>query len=394
VKTFLASAALYLSLITSWAAAAEFGHYRSLLLSGNLAQLEAEQQRINQGFVAGETSWWEYYQAFDGLWFEKDFDTDTHSAVAAVVAEWESKQSLSPYELLNLGVFYYEKGRHARGGKWANETRQQQMERMWQHYQRADKYLRGAIDRDSTLIQAYRTLINIYKNLPSAKAEPLVQAYVAKALEQRGDNYIIWHVVLHSQKPRWGGSYAQMTDTLSEIAALFADNSADLDMLNGMIAADQADMLIRKKRFDEAASLIESHEESGYPQLYVEKIQLARERKDYGGCRETAEYVLRYYPYDYYAMKSLGICSKALNDWHTARDAFYHYAQYKGRAAWQLYSLGKAYLQLHDYEKAYPLLKASIVYDPEYRKYAAKMIARIEQEHPDKTRMTLTDLGL
>ena len=51
-------------------------------------------------------------------------------------------------------------------------------------------------------------------------------------------------------------------------------------------------------------------------------------------------------------------------------------------------------MQLHDYEKAYPLLKASIVYDPEYSNYAGKMVARIEQEHPDKTFMTLEYLGL
>ena len=58
MKTFLAGIALYLSLVSFGAVAAEFGHYRSLLLTGNLAQLEAEQRSINQGFVAGETPWW------------------------------------------------------------------------------------------------------------------------------------------------------------------------------------------------------------------------------------------------------------------------------------------------------------------------------------------------
>ena len=387
-------AALILLFIStgSWSSTtAEFGHYRNLLLSGKTDQLEKEQKKINDGYIQKHVSWSEFYPAFDSLWYERDFKEGTLQEPISIL---ENNINKTGYTYLNLGVYYYEKGRKTRGGKWLNETPQNNLDRMWKYYQVSEGYLKKALEVDLSLVQAYRTLMNIYTNLAEERGEPLIRAYLAKALDVRSDNYVIGHVVLHSQKPRWGGSYAQMNMFMGEIESHFKENKADYGMLKGVIPADQADILLRNKRLNDASEIIGNNEITGYPLLYLEKMELSNTQKDYSTCIEAAEYVLRYYPYEVPALKSLGTCSEKMNAWEKSKNAFYKYTQIKGNAAWQLFYLGKAHMNLHQYDKAYPLLKESVSLKADYIKYAGKMIDYIEKAHPNMTKLSLSDVGL
>ena len=87
-------------------------------------------------------------------------------------------------------------------------------------------------------------------------------------------------------------------------------------------------------------------------------------------------------------------CSDKLENWAEAKDAYYKYTTIKGRGAWQLYYLGKSYMHLQEYDKAYALFKASEVLKPKYKKYTKKYVSYIEREFPNMTHTTLDEFGL
>ncbi len=370
---------------------ADFGHYRKLLLSGQFSALEKEQHRINEGYVSGRVTWSEFYPAFDTLWFSRDIEG---GLIEANLNKWRRQQPSSAYALLNSGNYYYARGFEKRGGKWVSETPGKNIDNMWRDFSVASDYLTKALKMKPNLIQGYRTLINIKNHSSGVGHTEQIKTIVNISIQYKKNDYVLWHAFLHTQKPRWGGSYEAMTQTLKDIKDSFPNDDINYSMLTGMVATDMADLLIRDKRYEQASDIIGKYEETKYPLLYLEKAQLSKKKKDYQQCVDAASYVLTYYPYDTNALKSMGSCSDKLENWAEAKDAYYKYSMIKGRGAWQLYYLGKSYMHLREYDKAYALFKASEVLKPKYKKYTKKYVSYIEREFPNMTHTTLDELGL
>lgn len=369
----------------------EFGYYRSLFLNQQYAELEQAQAAINSTYIEGRIAWQQFYPAFDWIWFARDLDS--HS-VEQQIKNIESKPKKSALTHLLLGSYYFQRGAHRRGGKWINKTPKDNIQAMWDDYYIAIEYCKKAVTEQPDLIHGYRTLINIYKHGSRDKMEHLIQQEAQKAQLIKADSYVLWHAVLTTQLPRWGGSYKVMQNTLLKIKPLFKPNDSNYPMLKGMIPNDKADWLIRDKKYDKAASLLERYEFTGYPHLLIKQARLSKKAKHYSQCFDSAQRALQSYPYYAYGLKQLAYCANQLERWPEARDAFYQYALLEGNEAWQLFYLGKAYMFLSEYERAYPLLKESVRLQPDYIKYTQRYTQYIEQKHPELTRATLEDLGL
>ncbi|MCK5789651.1 MAG: hypothetical protein KAH34_02365 [Ketobacter sp.] len=371
--------------------AMELGYYRALFLNQEYAKLEQAQQAINTAYSKGEITWQQFYPAFDWVWFERDLDSP---AVEQQIKAIEAIPQKSALTQLLLGSYYFQRGSHRRGGKWINKTPQSNIQAMWADYNIAIDYCKQAIAVQPDLIHGYRTLINIYKNDSQDNAQHLIKQQARKAQQVKADSYVLWHAVLTAQLPRWGGSYQAMQSTLLNIKPLFKPDDKNYQMLKGMIANDKADRLIRDKKYAEASKLLQRYEFTGYPYLLVKQARLHKKDKRYQQCVDYAQQGLQSYPYYAYGLKQYAYCADQLERWDDAREAFHQYALLEGNGAWQLFYLGKAYMFLLQYEKAYPLLKESVRLKPDYRQYTQRYTHYIETQHPELTHATLQDLGL
>jgi len=256
-------------------------------------------------------------------------------------------------------------------------------------YEIAKKLLNQSLEKQPNLMQAYRNLINIEMNNSGAIAAENDRLIAEKALTYKKNNYIIWHVFLYSQLPRWGGSYDVMNQTLKNAKDSFPANDPLYNMLSGMVATDIVDLKIRREEYDAAGDIITSNERTRYPRLYIKKTQLYKEIKNYRKCLSAALYTLEYYPYERNTLNNKGVCADKLEQWADARDGFYRYTLVKGRRAWQLFYLGKAYMNLGEFDKAYASFKGAEALKPDYIKWTDRYVAYIEKTHRDKTNLTL-----
>lgn len=195
---------------------------------------------------------------------------------------------------LARGVFYASAGAEARGSKFSKNTTDAQFEAMNKLYLAAYSDLINAKSMDSSLLPAYKWLIQI--NVGDGTNNPrdvfLNEAILANPA---GNQYRISY--MNYSKPKWGGSWAQMDRFVAETQT-YASLNPRLNLLSGYIFAEKADLAMRD---DDDAACISYYSEALQYGIHTEWL---RKRAyclyDIGDFDEALQDITLFFKYDNY----------------------------------------------------------------------------------------------
>lgn len=161
---------------------------------------------------------------------------------------------------LARAIYYYHMGYHERGHKWISETKDEQIDKMYEYFKKSYHDLDKYFELNGESIVSYSILIRIHtKTGESDKIKQLVR----KALKLNNNSYRIRARYLISITPRWGGSYAQMYRFL-ESSDLNIKAYPKLKVLYGYKDIDKAQVASISSRYNDANQFLkESLELSG-----------------------------------------------------------------------------------------------------------------------------------
>ena len=197
--------------------------------------------------------------------YENDVSTEDD-----LVAAYNAFSIDDPYfeELLNAWVkgfpkdyqpylarasYFYNLGWKSRGGKWANETSDEQVEGMKRHFSKARQDIAKSLEIRQDLLVPYYLLINIYKTSGTAGVE--VKAILNKSLEKCPASFRVKSAYLLSITPRWGGSYEDMERSANEFQK-FASKNPRLKILRGYAFYDAGSMQKSSKNYGVALQFL------------------------------------------------------------------------------------------------------------------------------------------
>jgi tetratricopeptide (TPR) repeat protein len=141
-----------------------------------------------------------------------------------------------PY--LARASYYYNMGWHSRGGKWANGTPKENIDLMKEYFIKSYGDLMKSIQLNDKSMISYSILIDILNTQGNDNEARIV---TDKAIEMNPASYVVRSTYLMGLRPRWGGSYEEMTrfanDSLEHI-----DKNPKIQLLVGLILKDAADV--------------------------------------------------------------------------------------------------------------------------------------------------------
>ncbi|MGM9481497.1 tetratricopeptide repeat protein [Roseateles sp. NT4] len=164
---------------------------------------------------------------------------------------WVAKRANDPFAYLARGTYRIKLGWTSRGGGYAKETSASQFRDMAAWFALAKADLDLAIMKMPRLVVAYCYLIEIDMTEGGLKKRSLY----AQALKINPDSFILREFLLHSLRPRWGGSYEEMAQVVSDAKPSYA-RMPDLKALEGWVDADIGELLRRQGREQEAKTYL------------------------------------------------------------------------------------------------------------------------------------------
>ncbi len=184
-----------------------------------------------------------------------------------------------PY--LALAMHAYNHGWLARGGAWSSETEEQQFTAMRAHFEQAQSYLEQAAQYNPpTAIPTYLQ-IGIWKTQKDSSSLQSLGKTLDHALTEYPGSYVIRAHFMHALYPRWGGSYAAM----SQFASLSQDKislNPKIRWLQGLVDADRAFMATRMDAYKRADSLYASALQYGpNPEVLRQRARNSYEQENY-----------------------------------------------------------------------------------------------------------------
>lgn len=364
-----------------------FGHYRALFKNHQFAQLEAEQKKVNQQFINGDSTWTEFYSAFFYLYYDRDFQDKW---LEKAIEDLEASSSDSAYRLLNLGIYHTELGYEIRGSGWISTVSDYDIKKMYDSFSIAAQYLNQALEKDPSLLAAYQNLISIAKNESGEESDDYIAATFQQALQVKGDNFALARNVLYAKLPRWGGSYVEMENTVNMLKPHFSSNMADYNKLSSFLVHDKLEKHIKKERFKYVLRELEPYQDIHSFVIQRDLAKIYRDTDKWGKCYQHAKIAAEEAPYSD-IQGVLGFCANKLEKWEESKQAFIKHFEIEGASAWTLFYLADAYEHLEYYEIAYPLYKESIIMRADYKQYSLWHINKIKEDHPDKTSMKLAE---
>ncbi len=163
--------------------------------------------------------------------------TKSNPDFEAVLDEWIKTKPESTYPYLTKGIYYYHVGYDRRGEDSASKTSAEQFTAMRKYFAQAKILLEKAISLNPQLSYPYRIMIL----MSSANSDyELKNRYIDVALQRFPSSYKVHENIIHTLKPRWGGSYEQMEQFIKERQKFLSDKS--VRHLKSEIAYDQASM--------------------------------------------------------------------------------------------------------------------------------------------------------
>jgi hypothetical protein len=178
------------------------------------------------------------------------FDT-TLPSYEALFAAWilDSPDHFAPY--LARAHHYYAKAWESWGHGAAKERTQAQFKMRWENFQKAIDDINIALAFNQKLLTAYMMLIKISTTLAD---ETDLRNWAKEALELFPYSFLIRLQYIYAISPRGVGNYRKMED-FARSAERYADVNPYFVCLYGTIYCEQAKVLRRKKRYEEAAAL-------------------------------------------------------------------------------------------------------------------------------------------
>lgn len=170
----------------------------------------------------------------------------------ALLNEWVKSHPDSYQPYLARASYFYNLGWKSRGGKWANDTSDKQIEGMKSYFSKAKQDIEQVLKIKPDHIVPYYFLINIYK---ASGGDGEVKVIVKKALEKCPNSFRIRSTYLLSITPRWGGTYEEM-DRFATESQKYAFKNSRLKALKGYVFYDAGNMQKLSKNYGVALELL------------------------------------------------------------------------------------------------------------------------------------------
>ncbi|RPI74602.1 MAG: DUF4034 domain-containing protein [Desulfobacteraceae bacterium] len=155
-----------------------------------------------------------------------------------------------PY--LAAAEFYYTQAWNSRGAAWAAETTEAQFQGMHSNFENAEKHINTAWEIKPNLLCAF--ILRLGMQNASGLKEYEDRTF-AQALKHCPETFLIRHQYLWCKLPRWGGSYEKM-EACVKASEPFMQSNPRLSALYGRIYEDQANMLRKEKKYQQALELL------------------------------------------------------------------------------------------------------------------------------------------
>jgi tetratricopeptide (TPR) repeat protein len=253
-----------------------------LLQKGEYKRLNNYFEKLQKTYIANRTTENNVHKAFYEF-YRND------QRIGQKLGEWISHQPNSAIPYLARGIYRTKMGWASRGTNWASNTSNSQFSGMATWFSLAKEDLNRAATIDPSLVEAYCYLIEIDMNEGGQKLQPLFN----QALKANPLSFIAREFYLHSQLPRWGGSYEDMKKTIDDTRPYYKD-FPQLRVLEGRIAADLGELAASRKDYKSAIQYLDSALENGDFWFYNEKKgEVLWEIDDYKGAIDQFSRVIR-----------------------------------------------------------------------------------------------------
>jgi tetratricopeptide (TPR) repeat protein len=180
--------------------------------------------------------------------------------------------------------YFYTMAWHARGGKWASETKQEQFDRMKTYFEKAATDIKTTLEINSQSLVAYKLLIGILGSQQGA--DRLMRGVLDQAVSFQPATYNVRLNYLHFLSPRWGGSFEQMQSFVNE-SLQYVDQNPKLNLLEGRIYAEAAFSQYLNDKYSVAEELYTKAISYGdRPYNYLSRGKTRYKRENYQGALE------------------------------------------------------------------------------------------------------------
>ena len=204
-----------------------------------------------------------------------------------------------------------------RGGDWASETSEKQIENMRGCLNNAALDLQRVLVLDEDNPVVYRLAMEFNK----LGGVGDLASIAATALKFNPESSQLRKSWLHFSKPRWGGSLEAMEEIVDSLDDANSRNP-EVAALEGYMAYYVADALADSGSWNKAAQMIdEAMEEGDVPEYYYLKARIKREQEDYKAALAAANKAIdmapetsKYYTRRYYIRRELDDIRGAADD--------------------------------------------------------------------------------
>jgi len=185
-----------------------------LLKQGQLDRLESFFTALSMASLKSYEKERELYLAF--LAFE-----NSDPELERILKRWVAKKPGSYSSHVALGYYYLHSGWLARGGRFSDETWNDQFKGMADYFSLAVKSFKRALKINDRLIPAYSGMMSV----ATSNCDVVSINFIAKkALSSRPASSSIYTLLLHSMKPKWCGSIAILQSLLKDIRKQYNKN--------------------------------------------------------------------------------------------------------------------------------------------------------------------------
>ena len=307
---------------------------------------------------------------------------------------------------LARAIYYYDMGWLERGSKWISETKDEQINKMFEYFKKSYNDIEKYSELNGASIVSYALLMKLNMTTGEKEKNKII---LKKALKLDNSSSSIRGVYLMSITPRWGGSYAQMHEFI-ENSNLNIKAYPKLKTLYGYIDIDKAQVATLSSRYNDANEFLKkslelSGEYSGilfelgennvrrekYKEALIQlskAIELNAESSDIfywrsiaykylGNIKSAVDDILYAYelqPYKEKLKKRKLYLAKVLDyeAYHLRKKSLANEAIEKYNLALQLdlnnesiyYGLAKSYIQKYDFITAFINIKSAIKVNP------------------------------
>lgn len=214
-------------------------------LNKTIAQLDAS-YKSNK---IREDVWFTAYEAFK----------IKNTSLTSLFDTWVSTTPDSYQPYLARAIFHYQMGWLSRGGKWASETKEEQINEMSIYFNKSSEDLIKSLNLNGPAVISYNYLIGITNALGR---DDEAERFMRKALEIAPASFNIRYHYIETLAPRWGGSLDEM-QAYGEETSKYLDLNPELKIIEGLIFSEAGDMQVTSKKYNVADTLYSKSLEFG-----------------------------------------------------------------------------------------------------------------------------------